>query len=148
MANEFNHNLDKITERELVPDIISRLTLGNPFKVNVTPHSKIDVAEIGDNFQQFLESLTSIAINDYNLMLNIPKMKKWVCPVLSEKKEIVFYLAKSCNVVAIIPESLKYNIVNLFTCDNTTDEDRNIYKLTLDTNYGINDSLNIYYYEN
>lgn len=148
MANEFNHNLDKITERELVPDIISRLTLGKPFKINVNPTSKIDVAEIGGNFQQFLESLTSIAINDYNLLLNIPKMKKWICPVIPEEKEIVFNLAKSCTVVAIIPESLKYNIVKLFTCDDTTHEDLNVYKLTLDTNYGIIDNLNIYYYEN
>lgn len=147
MANEFNHNLDKITERELVPDIISRLTLGKPFETNVNPISKINIAEVGDNFQHFLESLVSGAINDYNLMLKISKIKKWVFPVTSEEKEIIFYLDKSCTVVAIIPESLKYNIVKLFTCDTTGSETNNTYTLNLDTNYGIVDNLNIYYYE-
>lgn len=145
MANEFNHNLDKITERELVPDIISRLTLGKPFKTDFAgPNNRTEIAPIGTNFQQLLES--AICINDYSMICNIYRLKKIYITIEANSKKIYFALDKSYRVLKIISESNKYDITHLFTCDTTGSETNNTYALILDTNYGINDVLDIYYY--
>lgn len=43
MANttEFNYNLDKITEREVVPDFVERLSIGNAFSIYINDGNKV-----------------------------------------------------------------------------------------------------------
>ena len=155
MSEEFNPNLDKITERDVVPDFYSRLKIGKPFanpdiseeRLSESPDSII--FNTGTNVKIINEKIamclpTSI-LNDLN-RIHITDVSINTDDALSE---IEIYLPKTAHIILAYSEKTQIDLTNLFVLDEEASAsiETNKYTMVLDTPYQNKDNIKFYYYK-
>lgn len=143
MSNiNFNPNLDKITEREVVYDFFDRLAIGKD--TNIDEYNDTKILNQNDNVKSLLTKLLfnlpseiisiitsiksksiNISVYDINISFTLPK-NSTICLIHSEKN--------NDNLTEIFEKNTEYN-------DNDSDE----YIMNLDCPYINDDVIKIYY---
>lgn len=143
MSNiNFNPNLDKITEREVVYDFFDRLAIGKD--TNIDEYNDTKILNQNDNVKSLLTKLLfnlpseiisiitsiksksiNISVYDINISFTLPK-NSTICLIHSEKN--------NDNLTEIFEKNTEYN-------DSDSDE----YIMNLDCPYINDDVIKIYY---
>ena len=140
MANTsgFNQDLDKITEREVVPDFVSRLTFGK----DVTNDNELNVSQ-----QILVPKKTKLKDVITRLIMLLPTfadkhlMEIYVVDhtIAVGAKEVTINKPSGKTLVAAISESTGQDIVSCFAVSGSA------YKATFNTPYTAADNLKLYF---
>lgn len=143
---EFNPNLDKITERELVPDIYARLSLG----------ASISDPDDDENTVELLPPTTSvlelnnkiISVLPHFIVENLPKVEVWICKINTGSTNIIS-LGYSGHYVMIKAylENTMVDVSSLITVSYSSDTNITSFSFKVDTPFINSDVVKVYMYK-
>lgn len=152
MAEEFNPNLDKVTERDVVPDFYSRLKLGKPFADPDIPEQFLGgledlvIFKAGTNVK-FINEKMAICLPT-NIVNNLSRIHV-TNELISKDEEVSVYLPKTAHIILAYSEKTQTDLTSLFVFDEEASADiaTNKYTMTLDVPYQNEDNIKFYYYK-
>ena len=137
----FNQELDKITEREVVYDFVSRLTIGKDMMCQDTGKTSHVLFPAKTNFKRIVAKIASMLPTKVMLNMDNIQTKHW--EVKTGTQILVTHI--DGEILAIYSEQLGMDILRCFTKGNPDSTGHNVYSMTLDVPYTNDDTLKIYY---
>lgn len=147
MSNiEFNPNLDKITEQEVVYDFFSRLSLGHDMSIiEDDPDGKTITPFIaGDNVKEILLKTVMAFPPTISNNLKSIRVKYIDVDVNDNLEQIKINLPENAVPILIYAERTMTDLTNLFEKDTETTS-FSLYIMELDTPYANSEKIKVYY---
>lgn len=154
MANEFNYEIDKITEREVVYDFFSRLSLGKDMTYDdlfQDPNLKV-LFNAGDNVKEIISKLASVLPG--SITNNIRKIKvgcvEKILPEeitedkIEEYKRVDISLPAGSTLLLVYSEKTNLDLSSLFEQGGTNNNKDN-YTMRFDVLPENDDIYKVYY---
>lgn len=144
-VNPFNYQLDKITEREMVFDILSRLSIGKDF-VN----KDYDSGANADDKQIIFPAgsmikdevlMNMIRTMDTSDIAHLDKIRTSYKTVVVGDKSVSITIPSGCTLYRIVQENTGYNVTHHFNKLGSS------YVANFDVPATINDIYKAYYFE-
>lgn len=144
-VNNFNYELDKITEREVVYDFVSRLSLGRALinedykPGDATFNDKVAIFPEGAKLKDDVIS-NIIKAMDMTDIIHLDKIKTAYSNVFMGEKYVMIEIPSDCTLYRIIQESTGYDVTKCFK------KVANYYRADFDIPISTDDIYKAYYY--
>lgn len=146
MANvdPFNYKLDKITEREVVYDFVSRLNIGRDFinkdyNPSANPNDKSVIIPAGMMLKDDV-LMNIIRTMDTSDIFHLDKIKTAYKAIETGEKSVIITIPDGCTLYRIIQESTGENVTQCFI----KNENRYIFRFDIPSSHS--DIYKAYYY--